>query len=227
MKPFAIVLPTTFETPLIMPCLESFKWIPYDYQLHLVTSRPWAKAVNQGFKQSGTKDVLLIDDDIEILSNTFNSYFERYLKHADIIGFKLVTKDSRIKSAGLQIFDDHFKPRLMGMPEHCKEADEAAFMSHVTTSCIYIKRKVIDAGILMDENFPGYLYEDVDWTFRAFDAGFKILYIPHTVIHHGTQTKLRQDDFPEGLKANWDYFLGKYPMSIWRKYDYIQPFQLH
>jgi len=223
---FDILLPTTFDTPLIMKCLESFRYIPYDYKLHVITEGTWAESVNKGFSRTN-RDVLLIDDDIEVTPNTFNSDFEKYLKMADIIGFKLVYDNMRINSAGCDVTTNPNKimPRFRMMPEHTAKADEAAFMSHVTTSFIYIKRRVIHAGIVMEENWPGYLYEDVDFTWKAFDAGFKILYIPHRVIHHGTQTKMRKQDFWEGMKKNFEALHQRYD-GRWENYVGVQPIQL-
>ena len=55
---------------------------------------------------------------------------------------------------------------------------------YVEGSCMLIKRHVLEVIGYLDEIFsPGY-YEDVDYCFRAREAGFRVVYSPHSEIYH-------------------------------------------
>lgn len=52
-------------------------------------------------------------------------------------------------------------------------------------SCLILSRKAIETIGIMDEQFPIF-FNEVDWLYRAKQAGFKVFYTPDAVvIHHG------------------------------------------
>lgn len=54
----------------------------------------------------------------------------------------------------------------------------------VTGACLWIRRDVLEAIDSWDgETFFMY-YEDVDLCYRAWQAGSKVLYVPHSVVYH-------------------------------------------
>jgi len=214
MESVDIIIPSKGD-PHAMVCLASLKYIPFTYNLFFITKGAgWPEAVNIGFRES-KRDVLLMDDDVTILPETFNG-FERFLPYADILGFRLLYSDLKVQHGGSYISKDGIRHRseLLG-----EDTSYPAYMCHVTTSLCYIKRKVIDK-VQIDESFKGYQFEDVDFSFRAIDAGFKILYTPCPAMHYETVTKRKFGDYIEKMRLNEQELRRRYDFG---KYVGIQP----
>jgi len=59
---------------------------------------------------------------------------------------------------------------------------------HLALVCTYIKRELINAiGYLDDVTFVGYGYDDVDYSYRAKKAGFKLAIAPQVSVQHGVR----------------------------------------
>lgn len=207
-----VVIPSKGQRQLLK-CLESLRHIPFPYTLYLeLGGTSWPEAVNAGLK-AGRRDVILMDDDVEVLPETFEG-FDKYYPHADIFGFKLLFPDGRLQHSGGMV-----TPEVVG--HRFEDADQAAYMSHVTTSLCFIKRRVLDRQ-LMAEDYPGCQFEDVDFNFRAVDAGFRVLYVPSPAIHCESTTKSTEPGFNEDLWRNLEELRRRFDLA---KYVGVQPFQ--
>lgn len=183
----------------LIDCIDSLKHIPFDYQLDLVLEgHNWPSAINIGLSRA-TGDVILMDDDARVLPDTFKD-FDKYYPKADIFGFKLLFADGSIQHAGAYVKDNqihHFGHGEAG------GYDTTKYVCHVTTSFIYIKRKVLDKLKGMATDYPGDQFEDCDFCFRAIKAGFKILYLPNEAIHLESATKKTLDGFTDRMALNY------------------------
>lgn len=115
----------------------------------------------------------------------------------DILGLaRLVSGDSRL-GAYRQRFFDYSKPGLAPQP---------------MTSCLLISRACYQAVGGMDERFPLY-FNDVDWCFRCWKAGFEIRYTPDAVVLHGgggTTKKVRKAAVWESHRALLRFYAKHY-----------------
>lgn len=168
-------------------CFENLHFIPWPYWLHVVTGgKTWAEAINIGLKQTSGNDVILLDDDVFINPTTF-SLINQYYDKADIFGFKLLYPDKKIQHYGGIVRDGNIG-HIGWKSEDDGIYNDPLYVCHATTSCIYIKRHVIDQLKGMSI-MPGQQMEDVDFSFRALKAGFKIMVLPSTAIHMESATK--------------------------------------
>jgi GT2 family glycosyltransferase len=109
------------------------------------------------------------------------------------------------------------------------------------------RREVVDKIGYLDDTF--YMYgEDIDWCYRAKEAGWKVYYYPKTVILHykgylsgKSKTKKRHNprptwEFHRAMVLFYDkHYKNKYPrifrlfikLAIWLRYLLIARFQLH
>lgn len=182
-----IILPT-LNYPHLSNFLESLKYLPFDYELKMVSEgKNWAQAINIGldyFKNSNN-DILICDDDVVFLPETFKD-FESKKDIADIIGFKLLYDDNTIQHGGCIIYPNgHILQEFKHEENH--ELPER-FVSHCTTSLIYIKKDVINMLGHMHE-FSGEQFEDVDFSLRALSEGFTIYFLDNTAMHFESKTK--------------------------------------
>lgn len=178
-------------------CFENLHHIPWPYWVHLISGgKTWAEAINLGLLQTSGNDVILLDDDVFINGDTFKLVNEFYDK-ADIFGFKLFFPDKKIQHAG-GIVRNQGISHIGFRDEDKDEYNKPRYVCHVTTSCIYIKRHVLDKlkGMTI---MPGQQMEDVDFNFRALKAGFKIMYLPSPAIHMESATKRFFPNFQQDI----------------------------
>lgn len=147
-----------------------------EHRLLVDGSPGWATAVNALLDRSD-HDVLHIDDDIELTPHSLSLLASVY-DHADVFGFTLFTGGG-ISSAGF-----YTQPDGQLVPQrNTLDLFRPGLVAHCTASCLYIKRRVIDAGV----RFPvwrGQHYEDVAFTFDCWLRGFRVAYVPGVVHHH-------------------------------------------
>jgi GT2 family glycosyltransferase len=103
-----------------------------------------------------------------------------------IVGAKLLYPDGRIQYAGTvrnlgapEWFDHRyrFKPADFG------PAQVAGPTVAATGACMYITRAALDAVGEFDERYP-MAFEDVDYSLRAWEAGFEVVYAPTAQLVH-------------------------------------------
>lgn len=238
-----IIIPTLGK-PHLKKCLEYLKKntkIPY--RLFLINEgKNWPEAINIGLKKCGLEnDIILMDDDIRVLPGWLDN-IEEYKKMADIIGFKLIMPNGKIDHAGCIVTYDPLRglygkilkktfatfiaTTVIGHGQKdYGQHDKIKFLPHVTTSLIYIKKKVIkkNKGISV---WPGQHCEDWDFNFRALKNGFKIMYCPNKAIHLVTATKKKFKDFNQKAKINYQilhktWFQNKKFMAFLKKKKFI------
>lgn len=196
--PVDIIIPTLRRSHAFS-CFDKLHNVPWPYKLHVITTgKTWAEAINIGLKQSDKKnDVILMDDDVFITPKTFID-MESTMDDADIFGFKLLFPNGEIQHAGGIVRNESIGH--IGFQEEDKgQFDQPCYVCHATTSLIYIKRHVLDSLEGMAEDIPGIQMEDVDFSFRAIRAGFKILYLPNSAIHLQSASKRFIQGFDEKL----------------------------
>lgn len=181
-------------------CIERLRHVPFHYKLHFVTAgKSWAEAVNIGLFQT-KNDVLLMDDDVMLESDTLTQVIHEYEK-ADIFGFKLLFPDGRIQHAGGVFIDGEITHLGFGMPDK-GQFSKPVYTCHLTTSLVYIKRKAINVLSGMDATYRGVQFEDVDFSFRALKAGLDLLYLPGRAVHLESATKKVEPNFHSRMAVN-------------------------
>lgn len=173
-------------------------------------AKSWGHAINVGLSERDG-DVVIMDDDV-IVDHGWLEQFELAFEHekakdVGIVGARLRFPDGRLQHAGCSVLL-HMKGEYC-VDEWCVENmigagvvhlghgqpnmkyGEPSLCPHVTFSLCYIKGEVIDkVGMVDADYFTGAQYEDIDYSFRALEKGFKIMYWPGcTAVHHQTHSK--------------------------------------
>lgn len=194
-----LIIPT-LRGPHLEDCLATLEHIPFKYKLVLVDKGDtWPQAINIGLEMSDPKtDVILMDDDVLLHSDTFKD-FERSKRMADIVGFKLLYPDGTIQHAG------GYWRTFAGIDHYYHHKPDQwipfNYVCHATTSLIYIKRKVLDKiGGMRDNEKGGIHFQDLDFSWRAIKAGFRIGVHPYAATHHCSLTVGKKPGFAERLQ---------------------------
>lgn len=163
------------------------------------TNLGFAKANNQGIKKSHGNLVLLLNSDVKILPGVLEKMVNFMAKHPEIgiLGPKLIYPNGSYQLSG-----GHFPMVLSEFFERSKLAQLFSFskfigryrmnywdrdngreLDWVSGAALMIRRRVIQDGGLMDENFFMH-YEDIDWCYRAKAKGWKVYFIPEAKLVH-------------------------------------------
>lgn len=116
---------------------------------------------------------------------------------AGVVGGKILDPDGRtLQHAGGYIRHPLALGQHLGHGEIDNgQYDTACKVEYVTGAAMALKRKVLAAVGDLDEGFfPGY-FEDVDFCYRARQAGYAVWYTPEAVLHHLESASMRRDSF--------------------------------
>lgn len=177
--------------------------IPGEYRVLTDTRTGWARSANALLDEAdyAGHDALFLDDDVTILPETFAA-MQTWLPLADVIGFQLWDNArARIVSAGHVLHGGALLPNV--------RQQEPGYLAHVTASLLYIKRRVIRAGVRFPE-WPGVHSEDVAFTYDAWLRGYRVLYWPSPALHdiqpNGIgATKAHTESLADRLGQNTSY----------------------
>lgn len=174
-----------------------------------IRRRPFnfALQVNRGVHLSNGQHVLLLNNDIEILSPDWLKEMVSCLRLPDvgIVGAKLLYPSRRVQHAGVIV-------GLGGLAGHWYEGAAAdspgpfgrlnvrQSLSAVTGACMLISRACLQAVDPFDEQHFAVAYNDVDFCLRAAQRGFRTVWTPFaTLVHHESATR-GSDEEPTNRK---------------------------
>jgi len=132
----------------------------------------YARNVNLGITAAAGRDIVIVGDDVELITPG---------------GFDLLAETARSRSSAGVVSaavrgvvgngNQSDDPSRGAAPR--SEADSLAFV------CVYVPRAALDEIGALDERFDGYGCEDVDFCWRALEAGRELLVDPRCVVGHG------------------------------------------
>jgi len=168
-------------------------------------NRGFSQANNQAIKQAQGKYILLLNPDTEISENSIKNLinFADSNQNIGIVGPKILNPDLSLQRSCRRFpgFWDQFFIQLKfynlfprKIPtikkyfmfdfdhQHTMQVDQ------IMGAAMLIKKSVFEKIGLLDEKFWA-VFEEVDFCFRAYKAGFKIYFFPQAkIIHHKGQS---------------------------------------
>jgi len=170
----------------------------------------FSAACNQGIRKSRGRYILLLNPDTEFVSGGITEMIKFMDSHSrvGICGPQMIDPQGRVHfscrsfpsyltavSSGQSILNRLFPRNPLSRKYLLKDQDQSQKreVDWVSGSCFLTKREVFEKIGPLDELFFMYV-EDVDFCYRAKNAGFLVYYFPEVVvIHHiGKSTKKRK-----------------------------------
>ena len=159
----------------------------------------YSAIVNFGVKKATGKYVILLNNDIEILTNDWIEQMLMYVQRKDvgICGVKLYFPDRSIQHAGVTI-------GVRGLAGHrYREVEEKDFkqtdyinivqnLSSVTAACFMVEKDLYEKLLGFDEKLA-VAFNDVDFCLKVRKAGLLIVYNPYVCGYH-YESKSRGED---------------------------------
>lgn len=161
------------------------------HAIHLPRNLGFAGGNNVGMRLAKGDWVVLLNDDAELSPEWARTFAESAASHpeAGILGSLLLYPDgSTIQHAG-GVVEANALTKHIGVGE----ADEGQYDSnnpcdYVTGAVFAIRRDVLVAVGLLDEGYWPIYFEEIDYCWRAWKAGYSVLMTPARAIHHESRT---------------------------------------
>ncbi|HEX5430166.1 MAG TPA: glycosyltransferase family 2 protein [Patescibacteria group bacterium] len=153
----------------------------------------FSKGNNVAIRQALGRYVLLLNSDTTVRPDTFDLCLRYLEQHLDvgILGCKVLLPDGRLHEASRRRFPNPANAflRLFGFRQYSDynyrnvSVDQEMEVDSVVGAFLMVRKPVIDKIGLLDESF--FMYgEDLDFCWRAKEAGYKVVYFPKAEITH-------------------------------------------
>jgi GT2 family glycosyltransferase len=188
----------------------------------------YTKANNIGINHSRGKYILLLNPDTIVHQDALQALIDCAESHpeAGIIGAKLLNPDGSVQRSarsfpdiGAGLFRNTFLGRLFPNNPFVRRYlladfgyDEVREVDWVSGAAMLVRRDLIERIGGLDERFWAYC-EDVDLCWRAWQAGYKVLFCPNAVITHKVGRSSDQRLVPSLIqhhKSMWLFYLKNY-----------------
>lgn len=148
--------------------------------------------------EHGRDAVLLLNDDTVVAPGALRALAEAARAHprAGFLGPKICTvEDPQVLLSAGGYLRDGWKLIHRGLGELDRgQFDTAAEVECLSGCALLVTREAIEEIGLLDEDFFAY-YEDVDWCYRARQAGLSLLFVPQATVWH-PDTRTRDTESP-------------------------------
>ena len=205
-------------------------------------NKGFSYANNVGIKQATGKYILLLNSDVIVESNTLQTMLEYMESHEDVgvATCKLVFPNGDMDPACHRGFPTpwaaltYFSKLSRVFPRvpffagyHLTYKDPSTVHEIDTPSGAFylIRREVIDSVGILDEDYFFYA-EDIDWSYRIKQKGWKIMYVPQASAIHLKKQSGRNSSDEESKKRSTEsfydtmkifytkHYMNKYPKIV-------------
>jgi GT2 family glycosyltransferase len=142
----------------------------------------FAGNVNRGVIKADGKYVFLMNSDVVLKDSLFLKALDHFKKDKKLfaVGFAQVEKDGKIVGAN----KGYFEKGLINHSQQFASNDQTTLNFWAEGgSSIFRKDLFVDLGLL-DELYNPFYWEDIDLSYRAWKAGYKVLYDPSVKVEH-------------------------------------------
>lgn len=161
---------------------------------------------NFGFKEAKGEYVILLNNDVEILTPSWIEEMLMFSQRKDVgaVGAMLYYPDDTIQHAGVIIgiggvaghSHKHYERNTYG---YMSRATIAQNLSAVTFACVMMRSEVFKEVDGLDETFE-VAFNDVDMCMRIRKAGYLIIFTPYAELYHYESKSRGMEDTPEKMK---------------------------
>lgn len=156
----------------------------------------FSKANNIGIKSAAGTLIVLLNNDTRVDEDWVKELIEvGKAPEIGIMGCKIYRAEGgMIQSAGYKLLPSGYHIARGYLQRDNGQFDKIEEVDYVEGSALAIKKSVIESIGLLDPDYFMY-YEDVDWCVRARNAGYKVVYVPKSVVYHQGSVGTRKSPF--------------------------------
>jgi len=151
------------------------------------------RPTNEVFEKYRNYDVVLLNDDVEIISKCWLTQLNLAAYSAGYIscaGGKTLYPDGTLYSGGTKLLIDGDIVQMVEKDSPDKEIyNKLSYADYLSGCLLYMRRDAINKIGFFDERFYPMYFEEKDWQYRGLLKGYKNMYEPKCVsIHEGGAT---------------------------------------
>jgi GT2 family glycosyltransferase len=216
MRRVLVGIPTYFGNQLVTNCAASLLKTMAKADIYILKNDDgWLKAANYLMEkaQATEMDLLLLNDDTYALGDLVKEL--QAVAYSDpkigIVGGKaLAPNQDTIINYGIYVATDgNTAHRYYGKPK--SEIIEVEKQKAIEGSCFYIKYEVMKTIGVFDEGYGNGYREEVDYCFRAREAGYDVVSAPKAeYVHFVNQTHGKLNIHND----TYDYFMSKWGSKL-------------
>lgn len=158
----------------------------------------FAPANNQGIKRSSGEYILLLNNDTKITPDFLSIMVDRMEQEQEIGAMQpkifLSDLEGYLDNAGAFLTTSGFLQHWGFKKKDSNEFDNERLIFSAKGACLLTRKALVDKIGLFDDDFGSY-FEESDFCYRVWLAGFKVLYYPRARIYHrlgATSKKMNQ-----------------------------------
>ncbi|MFC1631394.1 glycosyltransferase family 2 protein [Candidatus Omnitrophota bacterium] len=166
----------------------------------------FVRAVNRGIRVSGGEIVVLLNMDTVVRGDWLKQLVKGLISDREIaiVGSKILDADQRtIQHAGGMLNNNAVAVHLGRGEADSGQYDCLREVDYVCGASIGFRRKLLREIGYLDEGFSPLYYEDTDLAFRAKRRGYRVVYVPESVLSH------HENYSTNGLNARFYYLFHK------------------
>jgi GT2 family glycosyltransferase len=165
---------------------STFRIVPYTPG----ASFNFSHKMNVGAAHAAGTHLLLLNDDIEVISSDWMTAMLEYSQQRDVgaVGAKLLYPDGRLQHIGIVLgvsggAAHAFHQHAGASPGYASSAVSVRNYSAVTAACMMTRHDAFDSIGGFDEQFA-VDFNDVDYCLRLRRAGYRIVFTPFATLYH-------------------------------------------
>lgn len=189
----------------------------------------FSSLINLGASHSNGAYLLLLNNDVEVMSENWLEDMLIYAQHTDIgaVGAKLLYPDFTIQHAGIVFSAENLSQHIfLGEPDLKLKAEHR--VNHVqnylavTAACLMVSKTKFEEANGFDEQFK-VEFNDIDFCFKLHQKGYHNVYLPQVKLFH-FESASRQH--PHAKKASYQQHLKEVELvkQKWSTYINADPF---
>ncbi|MFO7916268.1 MAG: glycosyltransferase [Candidatus Krumholzibacteriales bacterium] len=162
-------------------------------------NKGYSRGINQGMSASGGEMILILNPDIIVREGSIDTLIDFMEEHpeAGISGSRLLNLDGSLQYSCRSFYTiralilkrtflGRLFPRAKSLREHLLadyDHQTVREVDWIIGACMMVRRSAVENTGMMDERFFLY-FEDVDWCYRMKQNGWKVFYVPDSVMTH-------------------------------------------
>jgi GT2 family glycosyltransferase len=177
--------------------------------------------MNVGAAHAAGTHLLLLNDDIEVISSDWMTAMLEYSQQRDVgaVGAKLLYPDGRLQHIGIVLgvsggAAHAFHQHAGASPGYASSAVSVRNYSAVTAACLMTRRDAFEEVRGFDEALA-VDFNDVDYCLRLRQAGYRIVFTPFaTLYHHESASfgpRVQSPKEVELIRSRWGAVMDRDP----------------
>jgi len=146
----------------------------------------FAASINIGTKNARGDYLMFLNNDVVLTNDDFKKTANMFVEDKDLFAVSFAQKEKNGMLVGRNKF---FWQKGLVFHSRDNQSEKGISAWAEGGSCLVDKKKFFEIGCF-DEIYTPFYWEDIDLSFRAWKAGYKIIFTPEVIVLHQHETTI-------------------------------------